>query len=116
MTDNELVAQFMGIKVRYSGPVLYKTDEDGYIDYVDGPGPYWPDIDWQQLMSVVEKIYTFECAVELKIMKLGVILMYEDKEGKINCFEDRSESLIKDVYGKVIQFIKWYNEQNVTLK
>jgi len=105
-SDNELIAEFMSKKVRYAGTVLYLTDEDGYIDYVDGPGVYWPDRDWQQLMPVVEKIENL--GISTKIECDGISTQVTIRQ---ICVWENPSSKIEKVYKAVVEFIKWHNSQ-----
>lgn len=105
--DNELIAEFMGIKVRQWGNVLYKCDEDDQIRF-DDPQVYNPSKNWNNLMPVVEKIesllYSFD--IRYNVVTVG----RQDTEyfwygGMTN------DSKIMSVYIGVAEFIKWYNTQ-----
>lgn len=57
MKETQIIADFMEIKVReHYGNVFYITDEDGYVDFVDGAEVYRPDSNWNQLMPVCIKL------------------------------------------------------------
>lgn len=101
MTDNELIAEFMGINVRYSGIVLYHCDPDGYIDFVDGADTYSPQKSWSDLMPVVEKIHT------LGLLRSDILLSDYYRE----LLDMSIVANIEIIYQKVIEFIKWHNEQ-----
>lgn len=112
-TDNELIAEFMGIRVRYQGPVLYHCDEDGMIDWVDGADTYSPHLDWSDIMPVVVKISHLE-------YKLDSSLSFTDNERRKFELHDEQDNVtdiqightdINHVYKAVVEFIKWYNSQ-----
>jgi hypothetical protein len=111
-TDNELIAEFMGIQVRQGPGVLYPCDEDGMIDWVNAE-PYWPDKDWNDLMPVVEKIdklyhETFPGNEEF-IRR--VLAKEEPIDGPyMNVIALPLATPITEVHQVVVSFIKWYNE------
>lgn len=134
LTDNELIAEFMG-------GVFYGSDD---LDY---PNKWWfsrqphegyrkdaqhltvglrYNIDWSWLMPVVEKIaqHVYESYPDHNGYKeviahdrayprtFGMI----DSEGRwmvrINRMPlEQEDSLIKATYKAVVEFIKWYNQQ-----
>jgi hypothetical protein len=97
MNDNKLIAEFMGVK----------DEDDGYV-FLDGFGYFQLDnklhcilLDyhrsWEWLMPVSQKIDEY----------------LEDNIGKIGYFDDCLKSNDIDVrYQAVVEFIKWYNENN----
>jgi hypothetical protein len=112
LTDNELIAQFMGAKywpksskllVKYSdawdfGTIAFGSDQLKY------------NTSWDWLMSVVEKINT--------LPKTGVCIY--PKHCMVNVDQvtqagsiDHGDTctLIKIVYVSVVNFIKWHNSQ-----
>lgn len=107
MTDNELIARFMAIHVAMHGLVLYRSDEDGYIDFAGGAEPYCPDRRWNDLMPVVHKIKKDQHNPNEMFMGTTV-----DRHLQYSRVTDLPISLpIQIVYDRVVEFIKWYNEQ-----
>lgn len=121
LTDNELIAEFMGINVAHWGPVLYRSDEDGMVDITDDPQTYSPDRSWDDLMPVVEKIsqHVYESYQDNNGYKdvtvherayprtFGMI----DNEGRwmvrINRMHlEQEDTLIKATYNAVVEWIK----------
>jgi hypothetical protein len=92
MTDNELIAEFMGINFnskeayeRWAPPICKKY------------GRY--DTSWDWLIPVVEKIH-FVAPVEVR----------EINNESLSIFEFGSICIpIEDVYNAVVEFIKWHN-------
>src|SRR5690606_37574273 len=113
-TDNELIAEFMGFTCCDTGqdrfwnppsqPQATINDWEYHTNHLDYFRTSW---DW--LMPVVEKIeslgYTVEIASsDYQIRKTG------DTEAFIFHYgPDRPK--IKAVYEAVVEFIKWYNQQ-----
>lgn len=100
-TDNELIAEFMGIEVvpynhELMGDVMAIVPKEGILDYP--LNIFNPQEDWNWLMSVVEKIN-----------KVCENTGYPDDT--IIQYLHVISSSISDVYEAVIQFIKWYNSQ-----
>lgn len=101
MTDNELIAEFMGRKYGLN------ADKNGYLKY---------DTSWDHLMPVVEKIETLDingykfsteiigkqCFIESEIRRSGTKMLIFSKTGT---------SKIDAIYKSVILFITWYNTQ-----
>lgn len=99
MTDNELIAEFMGIGVTKSHGLLWIVEESGDMpDYVNG-GTYNPDTDWNDIMPVVERIFAVAPADVKEINNEG-----------LDIFELGLTAKINEIYQAVIEFIKWYNE------
>lgn len=107
-TDNELIAEFMGIPIfrRYN---LWDTSKTGKPIYGLASCELLYDSSWDWLMPVVEKIeslgYTVEIAnSDYQIRKTG------DTEAFIFHYgPDRPK--IKAVYEAVVAFIELYNQQ-----
>lgn len=101
MTDNELIAEFMGVQV-------YQTNEEMRAVPLSDlklwvlPFQLQYDKKWDEIMPVVEKIESFGYAVDV----------YK------NCCEISTEDMIRwegedkhgACYKAVVEFIKWYNE------
>lgn len=94
-TDNQIFADFIGLKVRYFGEVLYTCDDDGNIDFTGDAEAYCPDRDWNQLMKVVNKIDMLQMFDSVEYHELSEIGIF---------------AKIDTVYLYVDEFIKWYNE------
>lgn len=102
-TDNELIAEFMGIKVApyehwAAGKVIAIVPEEGIIDYPQ-LNVYNPSIDWNQLMPVVEKInkvvgaYPSFPVEYIELTELSIFIK------------------IDRLHVYVVNFIKWYNSE-----
>lgn len=106
MSDNELIAEFMGAKHvknnlgehwRFKVPPTPMSEGLGwtYLGYLDS---------WDWLMPVVEKINKLWMGCggdgDLGYMCDQVILMHINES-------------ISRVHGAVVHFIKWYNQQGV---
>jgi hypothetical protein len=117
-TDNELIAEFMGIHVRDWSGVLFYSDEDGYVDIAGDAQPYWPDKSWNQLMSVVEKIQSigyhtsmYHDCDKLTYTYRNEMRIVNSDESKIRYRElSNGETMIQCVYTAVVQFVKWHNQ------
>lgn len=124
MSDNELIAEFMGIHVRMFGSVLYISDEDGFIDFKNEAAPYWPNKSWNQLMPAVEKIAKIETDDIIRngedsyfdsyFTRTFGMINSETKEFMVRINRSplhQSASLINATYAAVVEFIKWHNKQ-----
>jgi hypothetical protein len=110
MTDNELIAEFMGIKVRQTAVCLYPCDEDGMIDYKNAE-PYWPHLDWNDLMPVVEKIMKMDTLFEInkdRSHKDGIPTILLWTVDSVN-HGLKGNDLKDSIYKSVLSFIRWYN-------
>lgn len=63
---------------------------------------------WNELMPVVEKIEK-DTSYRVEIAFSGCII---DKENEPNCIGELENTKIKSTYKAVVEFIKWYNENN----
>lgn len=106
-TDNELIAEFMGLKrveagVSYNKAQYYKSDpkdlrkKGKFMGYFDG---LKYDTSWDWLMPVVEKIRVY-CSENPKKVKGEDIVMNLP-----------ITATISEVYSESVEFIKWYNNQ-----
>lgn len=103
-TDNELIAEFMGIRFDASG-------QCPEIKYSWRPGVYDPlrvehlqyNNNWSWLMPVVEKIESL--GYEVDVYKHACEINVEDM------IRWEAESKIEACYKSVVEFIKWYNRQ-----
>jgi hypothetical protein len=105
-TDNELIAEFMGINVRYYGPVLYIADGNGFFDLTADPQTYRPNKSWDDLMPVVEKIEGLGYRIAIEGLECAV---YKDFGTPIP-YTNNFPSKIDGVFVTVVNFIKWYNQ------
>lgn len=93
MSDNELIAEFMGLPLTKDVPAFtggFKTV------------PFWDwkyDTSWDWLMPVVEKILKTTEPLNGK----GWSWEYKNLE------QTRIGNSIEYVYARVVEFIKWYN-------
>jgi hypothetical protein len=98
--NDGLIAEFMGIRVDYYNDVLYMCDEeDGCID---AERPYWPSLDWNQLIPVVQKVFDADFDNHFDVWKhhcrkISSALAMVSKDG---------------VYNGIIEYINWYNENS----
>lgn len=115
--DNELIAEFMGIKVApythyLHGDVTAIVPEEGCIDW-----PmltiYCPDKSWDWLMPVVEKIES-DPLMDVCIFKEATQIRRWDGSKEVfewKILEPDGSSKIAHVYRAVIKTIQWYNSQ-----
>lgn len=102
-TDNELIAQFMGLPL-YRDEVMFT----GGTRKV--PFQKWQyHTSWDWLMPVVEKIETLGFFFIIKSTYVEVNRLYDPVT--VSCAD--GESKIQAVYKVVIEFIKWYNAQKL---
>jgi hypothetical protein len=110
-TDNELIAEFMGIKVSPVGHTNYDVsgkalphEEDLEYDY-----------SWDWLMPVVEKIRSHEDVVGIEIsFSLGTICKICVRNRQTTSFQwlnIEDNGTINAVYAAVVEFIKYLNTQ-----
>jgi hypothetical protein len=109
-TDNELIAEFMGMKYRKGyGPLTGET----YDEVKQTPNANWQSAyfhkSWDWLMPVVEKIYRLEKddqrIARFSLQNSRAVI----KSGK-KVFSCHTISAINSTYRVVVEFIKWYNE------
>ena len=104
MTDNKLIAEFLGMELTTDGiSQLYYT-EDRSLKQI----PKF-HTDWNWLMKVVDKIEGYNYGATLFII--------EDEKCHVNTqngFEIDSvgHTKIQATYNACVEFVKWYNEQN----
>ena len=99
-TDNELIAEFMGLVQNPYRKGDYSKPED-YLETKAGKFGCWEtpkyDTSWDWLMPVVEKITPMATHIGQQAwFDIGAHLVRAD---------------IKVVYKAVVEFIKWYNAQ-----
>lgn len=125
-TDNELVAEFMGVQNVFVHPTFgaYEAEDDqGWIDWVDG-GIRTLDYhrDWNLLIPVVEKIENIE-GVYVRIQKdrciifdsgfgeSDILIREQRQPNQYPAASVNQPSKIEAVYKAIVQFIKFYNAQ-----
>lgn len=106
------IVKFMELPVQFN---LVEHPQTG--EYVDLEAL----IDWTFLMSVVEKIESYladDCNVTIAYKSCNIVVVvgnnypknYTDEDGfDINTYADSKKEA---VYNAVVEFIKWYNNQN----
>lgn len=107
-TDNEIIAEFMGMVRTLSGHgdrIFWKYGKMNYEVYdVRQLNKYQTSWDW--LMPVVEKIYDLRLG---KYNSKGNLLR-EPIGYAIEDFSLTSQSRKDNTHKAVVEFIKWYNE------
>lgn len=107
MTDNELIAEFLGWKQVHTETADYWMRPEGGATNWDTPQKFQNSWDW--LMPVVEKIDGL--GYHVTIMKTRcVIAITLNVQNHIQSIHP-GYSMIEVVYCAVVEFIKWYNEQ-----
>jgi len=115
LEGNKLIAEFMGFEGQHEdwcGNNILEVDEvfGGEKLY-----PYSPDKEWNRLMPVVEKISTLKFRFGRFSTKIVTLSRapYCRMESTTKCFRNscyNKEPLIRAVYETVLDFLKWYNE------
>ena len=118
--NNKLIAEFL---VKNEGG-LVKLEENIFstIDEFEIPDDYLTlkDLkyhkDWNWLMSVVEKIENLQdennCAIYNVQIEQSFTEIIDNHTSETIMYDIYADSKIEAVYNIVIEFIKWYNEQN----
>ena len=104
---NVLIAEFMGIKDsenRYS-----HESSEYYFEACELLFHY----SWDWLMSVVEKIESLGCIVEVSFSIATICRIYSVRH-RVN-FTTENNISISAVYDAVIDYIKWYNSTEFSL-
>lgn len=124
MTDNELIAQFMGFKRSDISFTNWKGELNGQVHYTATLFVFQQSWDW--LMPVVEKISQFVYETYKDNNGFKDVVIHDrayprtfgmiDNEGKwivrINRMPlEEGNTLIDATYKAVVEFIKWYNSQ-----
>jgi hypothetical protein len=110
MTDNELIAEFMGIKIDPVGRTSY--DENGRKRMNEVELEY--DNSWDWLMPVVEKIERLDDAYDTRICFHADEGAYfcdivDQENNELACQSSYTATKIEVVYKAVVEFIEWYN-------
>lgn len=117
MTDNELIAEFMGMS-------SFKTEHDTFWHPTEKASPEnWKyhslDLDhfyeksWDWLMPVVEKIYLLREVKQVSITPGKTRIWFSDhiKDSYIESPLKPENNSITECFSCVVKFIKWYNQQ-----
>jgi hypothetical protein len=103
ITDNELIAEFMG-------EIVYATRDEMYAVPIDDLKPFYflKDLkyhsSWDWLMPVVEKIIQIKGSHFIYDHTVLEIFMYGKRIVRIG-----DATMIGNYYNGVVEFIKWYN-------
>jgi hypothetical protein len=107
MTDNELIAEFMGVSRHRTEPHLFWCQPYNCFTSLDNLA-YHSSWDW--LMPVVERIA--KAGYDVELYASGLNENHEchihDTGNSYACIED-SYSMLNATYKAVVEFIKWYN-------
>ena len=120
MTDNELIAEFMGVRVFEKRPRHnIGAPEADMRYYLKDKMKY--DTSWDWLMPVVEKIESdaihpkFSFSVNIGRTTCDIVCVLRptgiDPPADIVFYEHDDDTKIGRVYKAVVEFIKWYNQQ-----
>ena len=114
MEDNKLIAEFMG----YHYVAETKITHDYFMvkgRYIRPNGIKF-DTDWNWLMDVVDKIESIEDGeYDVNILKNGTQIINYRAGGIVICDnvgEISYSEKIEHVYQAVVNFIKWYEQNN----
>ena len=125
MSDNELIAVFMGF-FKFEETPITKTPIYKLLDWSGNPihpyyGPMRPEQmqfnnSWDWLMPVVERIESLNYQHAISI---GAIRVFCHTTESADCVDfeygtsiGNGKSKIQAVYSAVVHFINWYNEQS----
>jgi hypothetical protein len=123
ITDNKLIAEFMGYPKKQINKGIARLEENKYVwgqtyYYINGD---WHredyllfHLDWNWLMKVVDKIESFEdnnrCAkYNINIEQSFVEII--DKNTDDTIVETDADTKTQATYNAVIEFIKYYNNE-----
>ena len=102
--DNKLIAEFMGLTIITDNISYFDTNYKALKNYHS---------DWNWLMQVVEKIESLGYTID--VTGSNVYINHSDDEFKqIAGFSD-TYSKIEAVYNACLEFIKWYNNKNLSI-
>lgn len=112
---NKLIATFMGVKPMTEFEIEATEYEfPGQQNYIDGLPAY--DLNWDQLMPVVDKIESFgkPSILPNHLFRVDIdghlCVIVDEGEGFI---EHHRDSKINSVWYAIVEFIEWYNKNNV---
>jgi len=113
MKENKLIAEFMGAKfndegfakitkITHNGAEVLKLKEDDF-EY---------DFSWDWLMPVVEKIEDIE-RIGVHIEGTYVSIKTDESGKDVEIVKGKTSfSKLESTYNAIVQFIKFYNDQN----
>lgn len=118
--SNKLIAKFMneeyrnGTVIRYSDTARCRVNPKGEVGH-----PIKYDASWDWLMPVVENIESVVFAPEEADIFIGykactIEYMNEDLDIDLNIQGKAGKTKLEGVYNLVVQFIEWYNSQDLT--
>jgi len=117
-TDNDLIADFMGLIPNEYSPGEYSKPEE-YMETESGKFGWWEtpkyDTSWDWLMPVVEKIgKLYEANFPKGDEFMRRILAHEDPIEKeyVDIISTSIYTPINEVFDEVVKFIKWYNTKS----
>lgn len=105
ITENEIIAQFMGFELMVFSPDNIKCYNPKHNDGTISPVQFHTSWDW--LIPVVEKIESLGYDTTMKPNEL--IIWDKDESPLIDC--EFGETKLESAYKAVISFIHWYNQQ-----
>lgn len=117
MTDNELIAEFMGIPQMhdYKG-VMWDIQRTGKQIFGVRPDELRYHSSWDWLMPVVEKIESLQFKVDIYFCGCSIT----DRGGQNTTWPDGKpichglgDSKIEGAYQAVVEFIKWHNHKTL---
>lgn len=113
MTDNELIAEFMGYKKDSSGLYLIHSHAVGRLSSLFSPDHLAYNTSWDWLMPVCQKISSLK---PITIYKNGTesITDWINKQRKMRQGAIQFDIII--CFSGVVEFIKWYNENKTITK
>jgi len=113
--NNILLDNFMGSKGEY---ISHKDIWGGEVWGSYKPNTY--NSNWNLLMEVVEKIETVTdinsngCFMVLESIGFNAKFIFDD--GTRILKDSKGETKIEAIYNACVEFIKWYNEQQISAK
>ena len=124
LESNKLIVDFMGIKPNMYSPdnygwadqPYYSINEDTFEKVMKGIVSYVKyDSDWNWLMIVVEKIESivFPNDVFYNLNILGGCQVYVVSSNMEELVDVLGETKLLSVYKACVEFIKWYNNENI---
>jgi len=115
---NRIIAEFMGGEWPHSFAKDYVVFEQ--IDFGDMGGSYGCyekdlhfDSSWSWLMPVVEKIEQLDWNINILRQTTDIYDIDFRFTGSGKCFNGKKNTKINSVYSAVLQFLEWYNSQQV---
>ena len=111
LENNRLIAEFLGQKSdKYEFPQFgyMNTKGDFITEFNDSQLKFHKD--WNWLMEAVEKIESKGFDIFINTCVCRIVDVGEDRFEDIECFVNNNKK--QAVYKAVVEFIKWYNNQN----